>query len=209
MSKNLNSDSNDIEGLYIYGSGELDQLSPLQETSKDGEDILESPSPLKIPLHFISPIESIRSINCGQLFTLILSNTGNLYTFGCADNASLGHAENPKMCVVPLKFSALGMGGGDCHGVAYDRENLAFWGQFRNSNGPIGEPCSEPIYFDRSQINGEYIKKVICGSNHVLILTEEKNVFAFGNNEFGQLGLNPDRIIHHFQISKLLYENRI
>ena len=73
MSKNLNPDSNDIEGIYIYGSGELDQLSPLQETSKDGEDILESPSPLKIPLHFISPIESIRSINCGQLFTLILS----------------------------------------------------------------------------------------------------------------------------------------
>ena len=209
MSKNLNPDSNDIEGLYIYGSGELDQLSPLQETSKDGEDILESPSPLKIPLHFISPIESIRSINCGQLFTLILSNRGNLYTFGCADNASLGHAENPKMCVVPLKFSALGMGGGDCHGVAYDRENLAFWGQFRNSNGPIGEPCSEPMYFDRSQINGEYIKKVICGSNHVLILTEEKNVFAFGNNEFGQLGINPDRIIYHFQINKLLYEKNI
>ena len=209
MTKNLKSDSNDIEGLYIYGSGELDQLSPLQETSKDGEEILESPSARKIPLHFISPIESIHSINCGQLFTLILSNLGNLYTFGCADNASLGHVDTPKMCIVPLKFSAQGMGGGDCHGVAYNRENLAFWGQFRNSNGPIGDPCSEPMYFDRSQLNGEYIKKVICGSNHVLILTEEKNVFAFGNNEFGQLGLNPDRIIHHFQISKLLYEKNI
>ena len=209
MTENLKSDSNATEGLYIYGSGELDQLSPLQETSKDGDDILESPSPLKIPLHFISPLESIRSINCGQLFTLILSNTGNLYTFGCADNASLGHTENPKMTLVPLKFAAIGMGGGDCHGVAYDRENLAFWGQFRNSSGPIGEPCTEPMYFDRSQINGEYIKKVICGSNHVLILTEEKNVFAFGVNEFGQLGINPDRIIHHFQISKLLYENNI
>ena len=53
MTENLKSDSNATEGLYIYGSGELDQLSPLQETSKDGDDILESPSPLKIPLHFI------------------------------------------------------------------------------------------------------------------------------------------------------------
>ena len=56
MTKNLNIDSNNPEGLYIYGSGELDQLSPLQETSKDGEEILESSIPRKIPLHFISPL---------------------------------------------------------------------------------------------------------------------------------------------------------
>ena len=209
MTKNLNIDSNNPEGLYIYGSGELDQLSPLQEISKDGEEILESSIPRKIPLHFISPFESIRSINCGQLFTLILSTSGNVYTFGCADNASLGHGENTQMCLVPLKFSVLGVGGGDCHGIAYDRENIAFWGQFRNSNGPMGEPCVEPNYFDRSQLNGEYIKKAISGSNHVLILTEEKNVYCFGNNEFGQLGLNPERIIHHFQINKLLYEKNV
>ena len=209
MTKHLNLGPNEIEGLYIYGSGELDQLSPLQETTKEGEEILESPLPRKIPLHFISPIESIRTIQCGQLFTLILSSTGNVYTFGCADNASLGHVDTPKVCIVPLKFSALGVGGGDCHGIAYDRENLVFWGQFRNSSGAMGEPCKEPIYFDKSQINGEYFKKVICGTNHVIILTEEKNVYTFGNNESGQLGINPERIIHHFQINKLIYEKNV
>ena len=209
MTRHLNLGPNDLEGLYIYGSGELDQLSPLQETTKEGEEILESPLPRKIPLHFISPIESIRTIKCGQLFTLILSTSGNVYTFGCADNASLGHADDPKACIVPLKFSVLGIGGGDCHGIAYDRENLAFWGQFRNLSGPIGEPCVEPNYFNRSQLNGEYFKKVICGTNHVIILTEEKNVYTFGNNEFGQLGINPDRIIHHFQINKLIYEKNV
>ena len=206
MTKNLNLGSNSIPGLYIYGSGELDQLSPLQE---DGEEILESPSPRKIPLHFIFPIESVRTIKCGQLFTLILSTAGNVYTFGCADNASLGHEETTKASIVPLKFSVLGIGGGDCHGIAYDRENLAFWGQFRNASGPMGEPCIEPKYFDRSNINGEYLKKVICGTNHVIILTEEKNVYTFGNNEFGQLGLNPEKIFHHFQINKLIYEKNV
>ena len=209
MTKYLNLGPNEVEGLYIYGSGELDQLSPLQETVKEGEEILESAIPRKIPIHFISPIESIRSIKCGQLFTLILSTSGNVYTFGCADNASLGHPDNPKASIVPLKFSVLGMDGGDCHGIAYDRENLAFWGQFRNINGPMGEPCIEPNYFDRSQINGEYIKKVISGANHVIILTEEKNVYTFGNNDFGQLGLNPEKILHYFQINKLLYEKNV
>ena len=62
MTKYLNLGPNEVEGLYIYGSGELDQLSPLQETVKEGEEILESAIPRKIPIHFISPIESIRSI---------------------------------------------------------------------------------------------------------------------------------------------------
>lgn len=209
MANHLNLKSDNGEGLYIYGSGELDQLSPLQKESKDGTDILESPLPLKISLNFLSPIESIHSIKCGQLFTLILSNLGNIYTFGCADNASLGHVDTLDIYKVPLKFSVIDMDGGDCHGIAYNREYLAFWGQFRNSCGPIGEPCMEPIYFDRNKINGEYFKKAICGSNHVLILTEEKNIYAFGNNEFGQLGVNPDKIMHHFQISKLIYEKNI
>ena len=206
MSKHLNLGPNSIEGLYIYGSGELDQLSPLQE---DGEEILESPLPRKLPLHFISSIESVRTINCGQLFTLILSTSGNVYTFGCADNASLGHAETTKASLVPLKFAALGIAGGDCHGIAYDRENVAFWGQFRNSSGPMGEPCQEPKFFDQSDINGENFRKVISGSNHVIILTEEKNVYSFGNNEFGQLGINPEKILHHFQINKLIYEKNV
>ena len=62
MANHLNLKSNNDEGLYIYGSGELDQLSPLQKESKDSTDILESPLPLKISLNFLSPIESIRSI---------------------------------------------------------------------------------------------------------------------------------------------------
>ena len=28
--------------------------------------------------------------------------------------------------------------GGDCHGIAYNNSSLAFWGQFRNSQGGIG-----------------------------------------------------------------------
>ena len=209
MSKYLNLGPNDIEGLYIYGSGELDQLSPLQEMNEEGEEILETPLPRKIPLHFISQKESVKLIKCGQLFTLILSTEGNVYTFGCSDNASLGHADSTKASLVPLKFKAQGIGGGDCFGISYNRENLAFWGQFRNSNGPIGQPCVEPFYFEQRDINNEYYKKVICGANHVIILTEEKNVYTFGNNEYGQLGLNPDRIIHYLQINKLIYEKNI
>ena len=67
----------DIEGLYIYGSGEMDQLSPIKEDSKN-EDIFDTKIPLKIPLHFISEKEKISKINCGQMFTMVLSTEGNV-----------------------------------------------------------------------------------------------------------------------------------
>ena len=81
-----------FEGLYLYGSGEMDQLSPIKEEEKYSE-IYDTKIPLKIPLHFISEKEKISKIKCGQMFTMILSTKGNVYTFGCADNGGIGHED--------------------------------------------------------------------------------------------------------------------
>lgn len=196
-----------IEGLYLYGSGEMDQLSPLKEYLKEEKEIFESSIPRKIPLHFISKKETIKSIKCGAMTTFILSTEGNVYSFGCSDNGALGHEESISAKIIPLKFKAIGISGGDCHGIAYNRENLAFWGQFRNKNGKIGKAYTEPTYFNNKNINNEFYKKAISGTNHVLILTEKKNIFGFGNNEFGQLGLSPEKIFHHFQMNKFHEKN--
>ena len=196
----------DIEGLYIYGSGEMDQLSPIKEDSKN-EDIFDTKIPLKIPLHFISEKEKISKINCGQMFTMILSTEGNVYTFGCADNGGIGHEDSIPAKKVEIDFKALDISGGDCHGIAYNNTKLAFWGQFRNSQGGMGEPYLNVKYYDISDINNEQIKKAISGTNHVIILTKEKNVYSFGNKEYGQRGINPKENIDHMRINKIKEEN--
>ena len=207
MYEDLLQNINYIEGLYLYGSGEMDQLSPLKENSKEGKEVFESSIPRKIPLHFISKKETIKLIKCGAMSTFILSTEGNVYSFGCSDNGALGHEESISAKIVPLKFKAIGISGGDCHGIAYNRENLAFWGQFRNKNGKIGKAYIEPTYFNNKNINNEFYKKVISGTNHVLILTEKKNIFGFGNNEFGQIGVSPEKIFHYFQLNKFYEKN--
>jgi len=207
MYEDLLQNINYIEGLYLYGSGEMDQLSPLKENSKEGKEVFESSIPRKIPLHFISKKETIKLIKCGAMSTFILSTEGNVYSFGCSDNGALGHEESISAKIVPLKFKAIGISGGDCHGIAYNRENLAFWGQFRNKNGKIGKAYIEPTYFNNKNINNEFYKKVISGTNHVLILTEKKNIYGFGNNEFGQIGVSPEKIFHYFQLNKFLEKN--
>ena len=84
---------------------------------------------------------------------------------------------------------------------------MAFWGQFRNSQGGIGEPYLNIKYYDTNDINNESIKKAISGTNHVIILTKEKNIYSFGNKEFGQRGINPKENIDHMRINKIKEEN--
>ena len=199
LNNNTNSEN---DGLYLYGSGEMDQLSPLKEEEKN-ENIFDTKIPLKIPLHFISPQEKIKLIKCGQMFTMILSTEGNLYTFGCSDNGGIGHEDSVPAKRVNLKFRPKGISGGDCHGIAYNENNLAFWGQFRNSQGGMGEPCLDIKYYNINDIQYEHFKKVISGTNHVLMLTREKNLFALGNKEFGQRGIDPKTNIDHLEINKI------
>ena len=196
-----------LEGLYVYGSGEMDQLKPLNENVEEEKQIFQSAIPRKIPLHFINDRETIKTVKCGQVSTIILSTEGNVYTFGCSDNGGIGHEDSFSVKKVPIKFPAEGVSGGDAHGVAYNRNNLAFWGQFKSSKKWLGKPCYEPTYFSDMQINGDFYKKVISGTNHVIILSEQKNVYAFGCNEYGQIGISPSKIFHHFQVNKLYEKN--
>ncbi len=115
----LNNANTEIEGLYLYGSGEMDQLSPIKEDEKN-QDIFDTKIPLKIPLHFISPQEKIKLIKCDQMFTMILSTEGNVYTFGCADNGGIGHEDSVAAQRVNINFKPIGISGGDCHGLAYN-----------------------------------------------------------------------------------------
>ena len=196
-----------LEGLYVYGSGEMDQLKPLNENVEEEKQIFQSAIPRKIPLHFINDTETIKTVKCGQVSTIILSTEGNVYTFGCSDNGGIGHEDSFSVKRVPLKFAAEGVSGGDAHGIAYNRNNLAFWGQFKSSKKWLGKPCYEPTYFSDMHINGDFYKKAISGTNHVIILSEQKNVYAFGCNEYGQIGVSPSKIFHHFQVNKLYEKN--
>ena len=203
----INTENENNEELYIYGSGEMDQLSPVKEDEKY-EDIYDSKIPLKIPLNSVSPKEKIQTIKCGQMFTMILSSEGNVYTFGCADNGGIGHEDSIPAKRVNINFKAKGISGGDCHGLAYNENKLAFWGQFRNSQGNMGEPCLKIKYYNNSDINNEFYKKVISGTNHVLILTKSNNIYTFGNKEFGQRGIDPKTNIEHLALN-IINENNV
>jgi alpha-tubulin suppressor-like RCC1 family protein len=70
---------------------------------------------------------------------------------------------------------------------------LYVWGN--NSSGQLGLGTSTTLYTSpvvvstsSGVLNGKSISKVSCGSQHTLILSTDGQLFAAGNNSFGQLG---------------------
>ena len=58
----------------------------------------------------------------------------------------------------------------------------------------MGNNINQPKEINLNLINNEDIFKVLSGNNHVIILTEQGHIYAFGNGEFGQTGINPNKI---------------
>lgn len=69
--------------LFLYGSAECDQY----ETPND--DSFESRRPIE-QLFFLKNSIKIHQIACGALHTLVLSTTGQLFSWGCNDDGALG-----------------------------------------------------------------------------------------------------------------------
>lgn len=166
--------------IYGYGSGEVDQLGL-------GEDILESKRPRQI-----LPNENINiKVNivvCGTMHTLVLSNMGTLYSWGCNDDFALGREGVDNLPVeVKLPVPVNKISAGDSHSVAYNTvlNKVYIWGQYRNTDGKFGDPIKTPTELDRKHWKGE-VQKVVCGSNHTLMLSSGK-VYTWGNHEFGQI----------------------
>lgn len=117
--------------LYVYGSGECDQLG----IDFGENDDLETSTPKKLEIHNLEPNFKIYKICCGGLHTLALSTMGTVFSWGCNDDHSLGRPGEDK---VPLKISAIDIpvtdiSCGDSHSVAYNNDlNVLFlWGSYR------------------------------------------------------------------------------
>ena len=187
-----------MEEIYMYGSGECDQLGDIFKKRYDDEgNEMEPPLESKIPrkLNFnISLPKKINKICCGGMFTLALTNYGEVYSWGSADDGSLGR-KGPENTPIKLDIPIfiLDITAGDCHGVAYNNilNQIYWWGSFRNVNGLFSKIIESPILFDNDKLQNQEVKKIKSGANHIVFLTKLNRVFCVGNGEFGQIGRDP------------------
>ncbi|XP_064984347.1 ultraviolet-B receptor UVR8-like [Musa acuminata AAA Group] len=178
--------------IYIWGYNHSGQ------TARKGKDChLRIPKSLSHKLFKCAGGDNLRwlDIACGREHTAAVASDGSLFTWGANDFGQLGDGteesrKHPKK-VKSLQteyVKSVSCGAHCTAAVAEPRENdgtistsrLWVWGQNQGSNHPR-------LYWGAFNPN-TVICQVSCGSVHVVALSEDGLLQAWGYNEYGQLG---------------------
>lgn len=153
----------------------------------------------------------IRSLVCGQFHTLAITSCGSLFAWGF--NSSTGRlgvesagGDSPKVVVEPALLPEFGPGkqqvvkasAGLNHSLAVTKDGKVFaWGS--NTNGqlglhgvPTGEvtaAVSKRPQWLKGALKDNEVADIAAGAAHSLCVTADGNVFVWGSNSNGALGL--------------------
>jgi len=145
----------------------------------------------------IEPLRAVRArqVSCGHDFSSVLTERNDLYTWGSGDSGRLGIGSVQTLFIpmcVPLlsQKRVVNVSLGSDHAGAVTDEGLVFtWGY--GSNGRLGHgeenDILEPTVVE--SLASEPAVQVSCGGHHTGVVTREGQVFMFGWNHYGQLGI--------------------
>ncbi|XP_035186482.1 probable E3 ubiquitin-protein ligase HERC4 isoform X1 [Oxyura jamaicensis] len=138
--------------------------------------------------------KKVRDVGCGLRHTVFVLDDGTVYTCGCNDLGQLGHEKARKR---PEHVGALdaqnivAVSCGEAHTLALnDKGQVYAWGLA--TDGQLGLPGTEEcIRVPRNikSLSEIQIVQVACGYYHSLALSKGSEVFSWGQNKYGQLGL--------------------
>ena len=120
--------------------------------------------------------ENIKQIVCGMYHTLILKKSG----------------ENLDKAFVLSSLNRPLAGHGELFAFGYNYYGQLGLGDNMNRNIPTHVMRTEnatSIHVQTCSFGDENIKQIYCGENHTFILKKSGELFTFGNNLYGQLGL--------------------
>jgi alpha-tubulin suppressor-like RCC1 family protein len=155
--------------------------------------------------------EFVVDISCGFRHSLVLTNSGEVYAWGRNYWGQIGNSCYDDQ-LIPIKVKGFNservvmISCGSSHSMALTECGHVYsWGS--NDCGQLGigntENSNEPKFVSVINENkcNVFIEKISCGSVHSLLLSSDGNIYAFGHNEFGELGnqkkkneLSPHRI---------------
>ncbi|ESO06884.1 hypothetical protein HELRODRAFT_76996, partial [Helobdella robusta] len=179
---------------FSMGMGEVGQLGL-------GPDIMEANRVSKINLK--DPIIQVCS---GGMHSLCLTAKGEIYSFGCNDECSLGRkTEEEENCftadkVLGIEGCVVQIAAGDSHSVALtNKGHVYIWGTFRDNSGVIGMNKDDEndvkhqileVKIEKPSLilSDQTIVKIACGCSHLLCLSNKGDIFSLGASDCGQLG---------------------
>ncbi|PFX34572.1 X-linked retinitis pigmentosa GTPase regulator [Stylophora pistillata] len=189
--------------LYTFGSNDWGQLG-------HGSTV-QFPNPKLVKR--LKP-EKVRLVAAGRNHTIVSTESGKLYSFGCGSDGQLGHG-NCESSLVPKAIEslpdqqyALLSCGSDFTAAVTEEGQLYTWGS--NSEGQIGhrdeiddDSCLIPR---KVKLRGKVVS-VACGYYHMAVVTDDGSLFTCGENESGKLGLDESQTGDTSKVQKLFSIN--
>ncbi|GAB1598948.1 probable E3 ubiquitin-protein ligase HERC4 isoform X1 [Argonauta hians] len=174
--------------LFCWGNCQDGQLGI------GADDVITVTSPRELCTDDIrGPIENIA---CGQNHTLIALEDGSTYSCGNNDYNQLGHSKSRTRLAhvttlknLNVKRAAVGV----CHSLVLHRGGEVYsWGD--NSRGQLGRAAMEDEEWWRipklvKELALHTVIQITCGAYHCMALTDVGDVWCWGANNHGQLGV--------------------
>lgn len=139
----------------------------------------------------------VKEIACGGRHSVVVTDTGALLSFGWGLYGQCGQGNTNDLlrptCVSSLSGSQVeSVAAGLWHTVCITAEGLvyAFGG---NQFGQLGTGADQgetiPKLLDAPILESKRAKRIACGARHNVVLTDDGQLFSWGWNKYGQLGL--------------------
>jgi alpha-tubulin suppressor-like RCC1 family protein len=140
---------------------------------------------------------NVVSVTCGGYHTMILTKNGELYACGDNQYGQLGLGKEDKVLSAGNIFDILGKG--NILNILGDINKRSVFTKVKVPN----VNCEQNLH--SRQIFGPNVISVTCGGYHTMILTNNGELYACGNNQYGQLGLGKeDKVLSNYEMGAKL-----
>ena len=191
--------------VFSWGFKQAEEGEPIMDRFKNVIDYENKGCHQTLPRMLKSIMDDrIKSVVCGGSHSLILSEKGEMYSWGDCTNGELGQGKNLDVrfyvnSVTPKKIEALfgknivRISAGENHSIVIAKdekgeEEIWSWGCNKDGQCGVGdfENRLAPGKVKKSW-KGE-TKGVSCGKSHSLFLTKENEVYGCGETKNGAFG---------------------
>ena len=188
--------------LWAWGRNQYGQLGdgtgcviPLTEANNKS-------SPVQIKIDKINYPNAIdtdwKAVAAGSAHTVAIKNDGTLWAWGNNEQGQLGDGTQTDRNI-PVQVGTdtdwATVGAGEFHTVA-TKENGELWAWGYNDSGQLGDNTTTPRSDTPVRViggaSGEYLEDVIAvsaGGKYTVAIKKNGELWAWGNNSLGQLGL--------------------
>jgi alpha-tubulin suppressor-like RCC1 family protein len=184
--------------LYAFGENEYGQLGSMTNNGEESAD----PTPMLVALP--GATGPVSQISAGSFDSLALTSTGQLYAFGLNEYGQLGSTTNnattnanptPTLVTLPgATGPASEISAGASHSLAVTSTGQLYafglneYGQLGSTSGNATTNANPtPTLVTLPGATGP-ASEISAGVSHSLAVTSTGQLYAFGLNEYGQLG---------------------